>query len=207
MKKEEVEPKEWPKTPAFQDEDTRKMLDSTEEVQDGYYLYTSKTGGYSMLWPTDATKGHYENNGNTFEKIIFVGSNKKENYSYNVYTTFDNSSPETYIDIFLKNLSSLMNYNGQYTEINEKNKTIYFAKKKTPIKTNDGRINTVYYYFGYIRDNKTEQGFKYQYSISCFDDENARECTIDENKEEERALMLMKSVNFKKVKLGEARYE
>ncbi|MDQ0231213.1 hypothetical protein [Metabacillus malikii] len=194
--KKEVERKEWPETPAFQDEDTRKMLDSTEEVQDGYYLYTSKTGGYSMLWPVDAIKQSYQNNGNAFEKVIFSGSNAKENYIYDVYTTFDNSSPESYIDIFLSNLSSTLEYNGDYKEIRDDNKSIYLAKKKTPIKTSDEREYLVYSYFSYIRDNKTEQGFEYIYSIGCYEDANVRDCAIDENKEEERALMLMKTVNF-----------
>ncbi|MDQ0231211.1 hypothetical protein [Metabacillus malikii] len=199
--KKEAEPKEWPKTPAFQDEDTREMLDSTEEVQDGYYLYTSKTGGYSMLWPVDAIKHSYQNNGDSYEKIIFGASNKRENYTYEISTTYENASPEHLIDSFLSILSSSLQYSGEYEEIKESNKTLFFAQEKDTLESTDGRRGTYYSYFGYIRDNVTEQGVRYIYTVSCYDDENVKECNIDESKEKERTLMLMKSVNFSKVDL------
>ncbi|MDQ0231212.1 hypothetical protein [Metabacillus malikii] len=195
--KKEVERKEWPKTPAFQDEDTREMLDSTEEVQDGYYLYTSKTGGYSMLWPVDAKLDSYDNNGDTYEKIIFGGSSKVDNYFYEIRTTFDNSAPETYIDNFLSNLSTSLKYDGEYKELKEENMSIYFAKKKKTLKFSEDR--TVHSFFSYIRNNETEQGFEFIYSIRCFDNDNSKDCAINESKEEERALMLMKSISLQKV--------
>ncbi|MDL4840514.1 hypothetical protein QQS35_08660, partial [Aquibacillus sp. LR5S19] len=43
-----------PETKAFQDEFTREFMDSTEEVKDGYYLFRSKTDGYTMLFPENA---------------------------------------------------------------------------------------------------------------------------------------------------------
>jgi hypothetical protein len=47
-------PKKWPNTAAFQDEYTREFMASTKEVKDGYYLFKSKTGGYTMWFPKDA---------------------------------------------------------------------------------------------------------------------------------------------------------
>ncbi|MDQ0231216.1 hypothetical protein [Metabacillus malikii] len=201
IKKEEVEPKEWPKTPAFQDEDTRKMLDSTEEVQDGYYLYTSKTGGYSMLWPVDATKKTFQNKGDAYEKLIFGGSSEKENYFYEIRTSYNNISPKSYLENHLSNLSSTLQHDGEYKEIIDGDKIIYFAREKYTPKYSDNR--TIYYYFSYIRDNKKEKGVEFIYSIRCYEDEKFKECEIDERKETERALMLMKSVNFSKVDIDD----
>ncbi|MDQ0231215.1 hypothetical protein [Metabacillus malikii] len=197
--KKEVEPMEWPKTPAFQDEDTRQMLDSTKEVQEGYYLYTSKTGGYTMLWPVDAKLDSYDNKGDTYEKIILSANSMVDNYFYEIRTTFDNSAPESYIDNFLSNLSESLQYTGEYKEIKVNNFSIYFAKKKSLIETSDGRQYTIYHYFSYIRDNQTNQGFEYTYAINCSDDERIKECKINESEQEERALMLMKSISLKKV--------
>ncbi|UHA58888.1 hypothetical protein KDJ21_018950 [Metabacillus litoralis] len=79
--KKEADSKELPNTAAFQDEFTRSLLDSPEEVEDGHYLFESKTGGYSMLWPKNAvTDGppFYQRTKDSFEKIIFMKQMKKE---------------------------------------------------------------------------------------------------------------------------------
>jgi len=55
-KKQNAEEK-LPDTIAFQDEFTREFIKSPEEVEDGYYLFESKTGGYTMLFPVNAKTG------------------------------------------------------------------------------------------------------------------------------------------------------
>ncbi|MDQ0231217.1 hypothetical protein [Metabacillus malikii] len=205
--KKEAEPKEWPKTPAFQDEDTRKMLDSTKEVQDGYYLYTSKTGGYSMLWPVDATKHSYENQKNNYEMIIFGGSSEKENYVYEIRTSYDAFIPESLLDSYISILSDSLQYSDEYIEIKDKSKTIYFGKKKEHFLSSEDNRRTFYYYFGLVRDINTNQGIRVIYTTRCFDPENARKCSINESKEEERALMLMKSLKFNTVDIKDKKSE
>ncbi|MDQ0231214.1 hypothetical protein [Metabacillus malikii] len=192
----EAEPKKWPKTPAFQDKDTRELLDSTEEVKDGYYLFTSYTGGYSMLWPVDAIKQFYENNGNSFERIIFGGSNKQENYSYEITTTFESPSLHTSINTNLNSLSNSLNYNGEYKEIRSNGLNIHYANKKQEINTQNGSYSD-YHFFGYIHAEDSEQGLEFIYSIGCYEVKEKRACKLDITNEENRALMLMKSIKPK----------
>ncbi|UHA58891.1 hypothetical protein KDJ21_018965 [Metabacillus litoralis] len=79
--KKEADTKELPNTAAFQDEFTRSLLDSPEEVKEGYYLFKSKTGGYSMLWPKNAvTDGppFYQRTKIVLKKLFFMIEMKKE---------------------------------------------------------------------------------------------------------------------------------
>ena len=57
-----MDPKYLPDVMAFQDDFTREFMASTKKVEDGYYLFESKTGGYTMWYPEDASidKGAYE---------------------------------------------------------------------------------------------------------------------------------------------------
>src|SRR5699024_5796917 len=67
----EMDPAEWPDVIAFQDDFTREFMSSLEEVEDGYYLFESKTGGDTMMYPENATMNqtYYQKNKGTFETI------------------------------------------------------------------------------------------------------------------------------------------
>jgi len=192
--KKEVDSKELPNTAAFQDEFTRSLLDSPEEVEDGHYLFHSKTGGYSMLWPKNAvTDGppFHQRTKDSFEKIIFYETNEKENYNYSFSTTY---SPygENAVESSLGILSDSVSYNGEYEKI-ETNKTrIYFAKAE---KSYEGA--TGYFFFSYIASKESQKGLEYIYSAECIDYSNSN-CNIDIKKEEQKALHYMKSVKFNK---------
>ncbi|MGG3792630.1 hypothetical protein ABEU90_17545, partial [Geobacillus thermodenitrificans] len=81
MEEQKEQPKEWPDTVAFQDEYTRKFLVSPKEVKDGYYLFRSQTGGFTMLFPEEARmdEGLYEKHEKDYERSFIRGSRKKEN--------------------------------------------------------------------------------------------------------------------------------
>ncbi|KPB04291.1 hypothetical protein AAV98_12875, partial [Bacillus sp. CHD6a] len=51
-----------PDTVAFQDEFTKDFLQSSEEVVEGHYLFKSRTDGYTVLFPVNASmdKAVYE---------------------------------------------------------------------------------------------------------------------------------------------------
>ena len=186
--------KELPNTAAFQDEFTRSLLDSTEEVEEGHYLLESDTGGYSMLWPKNAvTDGppFYQRTGDSFEKIIFYDVNKKENYNYQfstTYSTYGESSIESSLNI----LSGGVSYFGEYEKIETDKTSIYFAKSEDTFAD-----ITTYFFFGYVVSKGNEKGLEYIYSAECID-ESKSTCNIDVKKEEEKALHYMKSVTFNK---------
>src|SRR5690625_7923114 len=51
---QDADPKDLPDTIAMQDEFTREFMSSAEEEEEGYYLFESKTGGYTMLYPVNS---------------------------------------------------------------------------------------------------------------------------------------------------------
>ncbi|MCM3163295.1 DUF6792 domain-containing protein [Metabacillus litoralis] len=195
--KKEIDIKELPNTAAFQDEFTRSLLDSPEEVEHGHYLFESKTGGYSMLWPKNAvTDGppFYQRNKDGFEKILFSEIDEEENYSYafsTTYTTYGDSLIETNLNM----LSASVGYNGDYDKIETDKTIIYYAKLEDKIGTENESI-TSYNYFSYIVSKDSKKGIEYIFTANCFDELN-RVCNIDPKVEEEKALIQMKNVTFR----------
>src|SRR5699024_4152405 len=72
-----MDPKDLPDVTAFQDDFTREFMTSTEDVEEGYYLFESKTGGYTMWYPEEATmdKHLYERKKKHFERLQFAEDN------------------------------------------------------------------------------------------------------------------------------------
>ncbi|MDL4840513.1 hypothetical protein [Aquibacillus rhizosphaerae] len=189
----QLKEEQLPETKAFQDEYTREFMDSVEEVKDGYYLFRSKTEGYTMLFPENAevSKMFYERNKDFFENLTFVDYSREENYNHRsdvMYSPYG----EKDIDINLESLSTKGGYSGDYQEIEEKNTRIYFAKEQKMYEE-EGRKRTVYSFFSYIVPKGGSVGIEYIYSSFCYDEET---CNIDPEVEEDKALMLMKSVQF-----------
>ncbi|APH05004.1 hypothetical protein A9C19_09725 [Bacillus weihaiensis] len=192
--KKEIDSMELPNTKAFQDEFTRSLLDSPEEVEEGYYLFESDTGGYSMLWPKDAvTDGppFYQRTQDSFEKILFYDRNKIENYDYSFRTTYSTYG-ESAIESSLGILSDGVRYGGEYERIETNDTYIYFAKSE---KNFEDEIT--YFFFGYITSKYSQKGLEYIFSAGCLEG-SSTSCTIDISKEEEKALNFMKSVKFTK---------
>ncbi|MDL4842634.1 hypothetical protein [Aquibacillus rhizosphaerae] len=182
-----------PETKAFQDEFTKEFMDSTEEVKDGYYLFRSKTDRYTMLFPENAevSRMFYERNKDFFENLTFEDYSKEENY-YHRSDVMYAPHRENKVEINLNGLSRKVGYSGDYQEIKEKNTLIYLAKEQELLE-NEDRKRTVYRFFSYIVPKGGSVGVEYIYSSYCYDEDL---CNIDPEIEEEKALMLMKSVQF-----------
>src|SRR5699024_7478237 len=94
-----MDPEDLPDVTAFQDDFTREVMSSTEEVGEGYYLFESKTGGYTMWYPEEAimNKGYYERTKDTFERVSFgVEANKdKSNIPYYVVASYNHLYPSS----------------------------------------------------------------------------------------------------------------
>ncbi|APH05001.1 hypothetical protein A9C19_09710 [Bacillus weihaiensis] len=190
--KKEVDSMELPNTKAFQDEFTRSLLDSPKEVEEGYYLFKSDTGGYSMLWPKDAvTDGppFYQRTKDSFEKIRFYERNEEKNYRYSFSTTYSTYG-ESAIESSLGILSDSVSYNGDYELIETEKTRIRFAKLEEPL-----IHSTAYFFFGYITSKESEKGLEYIYTSQCLE-KSLSNCNIDVEKEEKKALSYMKTVQF-----------
>ncbi|MDY0409411.1 hypothetical protein ACFFIS_01405 [Virgibacillus soli] len=189
----ERDPKDLPDVMAFQDEFTRGFMTSAEEVEDGYYLFESKTGGYTMWYPEDARMDdmYYQNNKQHFEAIQFGGSHDRStDAQYYVRAIYNNLSDvnehQTYLDL----LSVTSGYKGDYERSLHGDKTLYFAVNKYVTKSK----NTTYYSFlALLVQDKSNQALQYDYTIIC---KNSIECSFDLNEVEQQIKSLIKSVEF-----------
>ncbi|WP_018934578.1 hypothetical protein [Gracilibacillus lacisalsi] len=185
---------DYPETKAFQDEFTREFLVSTEEEEEGYYLFESGTGGYQVLFPKNAviSDKFYEKNGERFESVTFEDYSVDENYYISHDLTFSDYG-EDWMDENLYALSTSVNYEGDYEKKKTDNTEIYYAKQEKKYESNEKK-RTVYRTFSYIIPKGGDIGLEYIYSAYCYDENES--CKIDQKEQEEIALKLMKSVEF-----------
>ncbi|BBW97548.1 MULTISPECIES: hypothetical protein [Geobacillus] len=188
------QPRKWPNTVAFQDEFTRKFLVSTKEVKDGYYLFKSKTGGYTMWFPKDAKIDHmfYERHKKYYESIHLGGGREDEHIDDYVRVTYEDAKITENIDVNLELLSTYVHYEGKYKKFNSSDNAIYFGKNKQTLSSKGS--DEIYYFFGYIKSNHSHQAVRFIYAVKCKDVKH--QCGINMEQEEERAKMLMKSIKF-----------
>ncbi|SDZ64234.1 hypothetical protein SAMN05421736_12419 [Evansella caseinilytica] len=181
-----------PETAAFEDEFTREFMKSTKEVEDGYYLFESKTDGYTMWFPVNATlnKGLYYRQKEYRESVGFSEKYDENNSSFSSHIRYEKRKITERIDANLSLVSSYVGYEGEYEEFNHDNKTYYYATDVDHV--SDSYI--VYSFFSYIKSDDSHQGISVIYDVTCKAADIG--CDIDLEKEEEKALTLMKSFEF-----------
>ena len=190
----------YPEVPAFEDEFTREFLPSTEEVEEGYYLFESKTGGYQMLFPENArvSKFGYERNGDGFEFLrydhpydndqIYV----RHTLTYNIHEREDF---ERILNIRLKLLSERVGYDGDYEKLETPDKDIYYAHSIQNVKV-DNESHSVLRTFAYIVPKEGMFTLEFTHSSSCNREIEAINCPIDPEEQKEDAFKMMESVKF-----------
>ncbi|MFC7373520.1 hypothetical protein ACFQPF_17905 [Fictibacillus iocasae] len=188
------EKSKMPVTKAFQDEYTRYFMKSTKETEEGFYTYESKTGGYSMLFPVNANLDEmfYERVKESFERINF-GENTEDNFTYFVRLFYENKPSMTDLELNLSVLSDEQKYKGTYKETRGKDTLIKYATRILKASEKDNAYIT----FGFIHSEKNkEKGISMVYVASCPNEK--QKCEIDQVKEENKAIKLMKSIEFTK---------
>ncbi|MBU5465516.1 hypothetical protein KQI49_01570 [Virgibacillus sp. MSJ-26] len=196
----DMDPKDLPNVTAFQDDFTREFMASTEPVEEGYYTFESKTGGYTMKFPDDASidKGYYERKKDTFERVSYAEEVDEDYVSYYVIATYDNFNKSQDVDDLLYLLSSSLKYKGEYEDFEHEDNTIYFASKENVTKD---KMTTWFRFFGLIKSNRSNQSLRYIYSIKCEEPEN--KCSYDLDSIEQNVKDTMKSVEFTNIELEE----
>ncbi|UTR16155.1 hypothetical protein MM221_06235 [Salipaludibacillus sp. LMS25] len=177
-----------PDTRAFQDEFTREFMQSTAETEEGYYTFESGTGGYTMLFPVDATldEGYYYKQGDVIENISFANDKKEDyNFSSGARIKYDSRSVNEHIDINLKSLSRRVSYEGEYDTIQQEEKTIYYSKNQ---------IDNTYYFFGLVKSELNHKAVSYVYTVPCSSEDE--KCIDDISQEEDLIMKMMSSINF-----------
>lgn len=190
----EMDPKDLPDVPAFQDDFTREFMASTEEVEDGYYVFQSKTGGYTMMYPGDAKMNprYYEINNEYFESIRF-GSDHEEitGDTYSVRVIYKTGKRTNDVEVLFSVLSDMIGYKGDYEETEFEDKIIYFATMKFAPEDMEG---SSYRFFGIVKSKTSNQAVSYLYKIYCNDKQG--NCNYDMDFIEQHVKKLMNSIEF-----------
>lgn len=191
----DMDPKKLPDVMAFQDEFTRGFMGSTKEVEDGYYLFESGTGGYTMLYPEDARINHltYERLDDYFEYMSYGGENEKITGSrYTINAIYDRGEKSTSLNGLLGLLSSSVNYEGEYDNIKYDDKEIHFATKEYIAEESN---QNAYFFLVVVLSNESDQAVSYVYDISC--NAGYKGCFYDMEAVEKEVMKVMESVEFK----------
>ena len=112
----EMDPAELPDVIAFQDDFTREFMSSLDEVEDGYYLFESKTGGYTMMYPENAIMDqlYYQMPGEHYEAIQFAEEDYYVRSTYNAGTSANDPNSLQVV------LSSHVGYEGDMKKLSMK---------------------------------------------------------------------------------------
>ncbi|MEC1737133.1 lipoprotein YvcA [Bacillus mojavensis] len=201
VKPKDMDPKDLPQVPAFQDEKTREYMVSTKEAEPGYYLLESKLKGFRMLFPAD---GEYvpdmSSTGDNEETIVFDSFNKKTNIQYDGQLDYHQdksfaNDKDTMLDI----VSGRNGYKGKYGERELSDKIVYSAQKKSVFDDVDGKNNYSYRFFGYVKSTKKHYlGIEYSFRFACYKDEEP--CSLKEEAARQKVQKIIDSITFLKVK-------
>ncbi|MEC1624070.1 lipoprotein YvcA [Bacillus mojavensis] len=201
VKPKDMDPKNLPQVPAFQDEKTREYMVSTKEEEPGYYLLESKLKGFRMLFPAD---GEYvpdmSSTGDNEETIVFDSFNKKTNIQYDGQLDYHQdksfaNDKDTMLDI----VSGRNGYKGKYGERELSDKIVYSAQKKSVFDDVDGKNNYSYRFFGYVKSTKKDYlGIEYSFRFACYKDEEP--CSLKEEEARQKVQKIIDSITFLKVK-------
>jgi hypothetical protein len=184
-------------TEAFQDEFTRGFLASNEEVEEGYYTFESKTKGYTMLFPVNATISSttYDSQEDFFETYNFGEGVKESNLSRYITITYEDKPITKNVEVNLDMLVEHAGYETTFEEIKNGDNLIFYGMGSQTINDEETKKKADFYgYLGYIQSQKNEKGIQFFYEVTCMDADQS--CEIDVKKEGVNALFIMKSIGF-----------
>lgn len=178
---------------AIRDEFTSSFIDPDTKPQKGFYLFKSKTDGFTMNFPENATLNQvfYEIDGNHFENMLFGANDKNENTTFSMILTYENQPVTAEIEANLSLISDSVNYSGVYLKEELPDKIIYYAEKTSKSKNGE---TTFYEIFGYAKSADSDQAVSFTNAVSCLKTEMT--CRVDVTKEKMNTLDLMESIAF-----------
>src|SRR5690625_1020518 len=113
---QDADPKDLPDTIAMQDEFTREFMASAEEEEEGYYLFESKTGGYTMFHPINSkqSRTYYEKRHDSFETLHFGEGKEVSEVPYAIRSTYNYGKIADRLSTHSKLLCNTIDYDGEY---------------------------------------------------------------------------------------------
>jgi hypothetical protein len=185
----EMDPKDLPNVPAFQDEFTRDFLQSTEPVREGYYPLEGLTGKFTMDFPEDmyiGDKSYDRGKNNSSERLII--SHKDETldlYTEIRLTYYDFMDSEESIK------SGVSSKAGEELEFrplksNFDNQSIEVAESKDEIYP--GVMAVIW--------NENRENIQLFSMITCSDNLSEDECSKLVEDEKERVMNIFQSIKL-----------
>jgi len=190
-----IDPEKLPDLPAFQDDFTREFMGSTDEIEEGFYLFQSKTGKYTMMYPGNAKmqKTFYGFTGENYEKLRYAGGDEEvTGATYTVDLSFKHNKDTIRLDTHLSVVSKGIRYEGDFEKIDTDDTEIYFAKNTLP---EDRKTIGTYNFFGVVKSKESNKTLNYIYMVYC-EERSEDGCGYDTEAIEAHVKKLMKSVTF-----------
>ncbi|UAC47613.1 hypothetical protein K6959_13210 [Bacillus aquiflavi] len=196
-----------PDTPAYQDEFTREFFLKDGEAPEGFHLFESGTGKYTMIFPANYVveeSSYYRKKGrgsgviNTENVYLHQdGVHPKKNQQIKGINLFLKPDGNVLVDAALRVMLKKINApsDTKIETIKDDNKTVYYAENISDYEAEDGSINTTFFLYGLITDNRSKQALYFNLRQKCFD--SNEKCEIDFDKEKAMALKMLESVQFK----------
>src|SRR5690625_2945176 len=146
-----------------------------------------------MLYPVNSkqSRTYYEKVNDSYEALHFGESKESSNVAYVIRSIYKQGKDTNDIELYLTLLSDSIDYDGEYEEIEIDDKVIYFARKSEKV---NSKVNNPFDFFGYIKSKNSNQGVRYIYAVTCFDEED--DCDYDFDAIEEEVKQLMMSIEF-----------
>ena len=186
-KPSEMNEGDLPDVRALQDEFTRNFIQSTEEVEDGYYPFLSGTGQYKMLFPAE---GLIDNRGysvreKSYEAFLTAVINDNDTASQ---ITVDYYGTETAEDssTSLKHLEGRVGQELDFTKTELETTIVHHA----PISF-EGNIFGI---AAYVRNATGNGGIEIIYDTDC--DVEQVDCTTFRQEEEKKIVHWISSIEF-----------
>ncbi|MGX1191643.1 hypothetical protein [Metabacillus sp. SLBN-84] len=182
----------FPETRAFKDEFTRGFMKLTEETEEGYYTFESRTEAYSMLFPVNAIISdiEYDVDGDSFEAFSIGEDKEEENYSYYIKVIFEDRKTTNNISAKLNVLSDMAGYKGEYRKETGKGYDVYYAAKE---EVSFGKKAVTH--LAYIGDTGTDKAISLNFNGGCTDKE--KPCGLDSKNVNESFEKIVESLIFK----------
>src|SRR5699024_4853550 len=181
----EIDKEDLPDVHAFEDEFTRKFLQSTEETEEGFYPFLSKTKKYKMDFPSSGVIGDrsYSNKKNEYEEFpIHI----KEGTGVKIHINYYSNRRAEQLTADLNRFKKRQGYEGDFNKLEKDNQTLYYTNSE-----GSGFRD----YLGYVQNEKGTGGIELVYEIDCRD-EKKEICKKNKQNDKKHAMKWMKSVQF-----------
>ena len=194
----EMDPKDLPDGRAFEDEFTRSLLQSTEEVIPGYYPFLAKNGRWEMAFPENGLTGSqsYISKQNT-ESIVFTDWKEVKDISATIDVKFYSYFKPGDVETKQRSLQSNIKLPLTFKEVDGEGQTYYISsfEKKLDEETDIEK----YGYAAYIQNENEAGGIFVIYSLYCHSD-----CADTIKEELEEAYDWIKTIQFLDEELEES---